>query len=227
MKRLLFAGLGVVVVLVAAVVIWLAFIREDAPEAFTLSETADASDVAETPTEVVSLDGTWTVTEGSEAGYRVVEDVGDVLDFEAVGRTSQVTGSIEIGGSSVTAGSFEVDIASMTSGDSRRDGQFVGPIMNATEFPTATFALTEPIELSTLPSGGEAVSATATGELMLRGATNAVTFPVQAQLLGTRIELVGSIDVLFSDYGIDNPSNPLVEVRDEGKVEVLLMLAAG
>jgi polyisoprenoid-binding protein YceI len=78
-----------------------------------------------------------------------------------------------------------------------------------------------------VPAEGEPVSASASGQLTLRGATNAVTFPVDAQLVGDRIELVGAIDVLFSDYGIDNPSNPLVKVRDEGLVEVQLFFTLG
>ena len=156
----------------------------------------------------------------------MVEDVGGILDFEAVGRTSQVSGTIEISGSTITAASFEVDIASISSDDGRRDNQFVGPIMNAPEFPTATFTLTQPIEFGTVPADGESVGASASGELTLRGTTNGVTFTVDAQLVGNQIELVGAIEVLFSDYGIDNPSNALAQVRDEGLVEVRLFLAS-
>ena len=221
MKRLMIAGGAVVVIAVAAVFIWANFIRDEAPPAFELTDTA-----ADDSGTLTGIDGTWTVTEGSEAGYRVVEDVGEIFDFEAVGRTSQVTGMIEIIGSTITTATFEVDIASITSDDGRRDNQFVGPIMNAAEFPTATFILTQPIEFGTAPSEGEPVSASAQGELTLRGRTNAVTFAVDAQLVGNQIELVGAIDVLFSDYGIDNPSNALAQVRDEGLVEVQLFLAS-
>ncbi len=205
---------------------WFVFLRDDAPEAFELTEQEDGSEAgaegsggAATDGGAVTLDGTWTVGTGSEAGYRVVEDLGEVLNFEAVGRTDQVTGSIMIAGDSVTGGSFEVDVASITSDDGRRDGQFVGPIMNASEFPTATLVLTSPLPVS---SAGVS-QATASGELTLRGVTNPVEFPVDAQLIDGRIEVVAAVDVLFTDFGIDNPSNPLVSVRDEGKVEVRLL----
>ncbi|MEM8926276.1 MAG: YceI family protein [Actinomycetota bacterium] len=212
-------GAAVAVILIG-VGLWLVFGRDDAPDEFELTETDAAAEGADTPAvEPADLDGVWAVGAGSEAGYRVVEDLGEVLDFEAVGRTDQVTGEIEISGGEVIGGLFEVDVASITSDDGRRDGQFVGPIMNAAEFPTATLELTGPI-----PVSGTAASAEATGTLTLRGASNDVTFPVEAQIIGDQIEVVASIDVLFSDYGIDNPSNPLVSVRDEGKVEVRLLL---
>ncbi len=214
---------GVVLVGIGA---WFVFLREDAPDEFELTDpatdnsvTADAG--AGAGGEAVDIDGQWTVATGSEAGYRVIEDLGEIINFEAVGRTSNVTGTIDIADDQVTAGSFQVDVASITSDDSRRDGQFAGPIMNAAEFPTADLVLTGPITVAL-----EGVSqATASGDLTLKGVTQPVTFPVDAQVIGGQIEIVASIDVLFSDYGIDNPSNPLATVRDEGKVEVRLLLS--
>ena len=38
-------------------------------------------------------------------------------------------------------------------------------------------------------------------------------------------ELVAQIPVVFSDFGIDNPSNSIVSVRDEGVIEVSLAFA--
>ncbi len=256
MKRIAAGGIGLVVVALAAILIYFNFVRDDAPEAFELTEPATAetdttnsggtettagsgSDGAATTdgasaapadggsADPIALDGTWLVGAGSEAGYRVVEDLRGIQDFEAVGRTEEVTGTVEITGTTITEAAFEVDVAAIASDDGRRDSQFRGAIMNAAEFPTAAFVLGEPIELGSPPEPGSPVSTTATGELTLRGVTNVVTFPVDAQLLEGRIEIVGSIDVLFSDYGIDNPSNAVVTVRDEGKVEVRLLLDKG
>ena len=171
-----------------------------------------------------SLDGTWTVADGSEAGYRVVEDLGSIQDFEAVGRTGEVTGSLEIEGVAITEAGFEVDVASITSDDGRRDDAFRTRVMATDEFPVAILTLVEPIDLGALPEPGTPISTEAAGELTLRGVTMPVTVDVAAQLLGAQIEIVASIDVLFSDYGIANPSNALVSVRGEGKVEVRLLL---
>lgn len=95
--------------------------------------------------------------------------------------------------------------------------------MSADEFPTATFQLTEPIEFGIIPTGVEQVTATATGELTLRGATNPVEFDVTAQTTGERIGVLGSIPVVFEDYGIDNPSFGAISVEDEGLVEFVLV----
>ena len=231
MKRMFIAGVVAALVVIGGVVVWATYLRDDAPAAFELTGNGEAADSGDgtdgTPSGgPVDLEGTWTVAEGSEAGYRVIEDLGELLDLEAVGRTSEVTGSLEISGTAVASASFEVDVASISSDDSRRDTQFRDRIMNASEFPTATLTLTGPIDLGTLPADGETVSTTAEAQLTLRGVTNPVSVSIEAQLAGDQIEIVGSVDVLFSDYGIDNPSNPLVEVRDEGKVEVQLFLSA-
>ena len=111
-----------------------------------------------------------------------------------------------IEGTSVPAVDIEVQVASITSDESRRDNDFTGRIMNTDEFPTATFHLTEPIELGSIPADGEQITASATGELTLHGVTQPVTFDVTAQATGGKIGVLGSIPVLFSDYGIDNPS---------------------
>lgn len=241
MNKLVLA-LGAAVVAVIVAVGGFVFMRSNAaPDEFELSNTATGAeepDAEDQPADIseddgaatsdaVGLDGTWSVAEGSEAGYRVVEDLSGITDFEAVGRTSDVSGTIEIEGTTVTAGEFSVLVGSISSDDRRRDSTFANDIMNTREFPSATLVLTGPIELGSLPEGGAVVNAAAEGELTLRDASNAAPIEVAAQLLGDQIEIVASVDVLFSDYGIDNPTNAFVTVRDEGKVEVLLLLSRG
>ncbi len=97
--------------------------------------------------------------------------------------------------------------------------------MNADEFPTAEFRITEPIEFGEIPEGDEQITATAVGELTLRGVTNPVTFDVTAQTANGQIGVLGSIPVLFSDYGIDNPSFGVVATEDNGLVEFVLVFA--
>ena len=128
-----------------------------------------------------------------------------------------------IAGTTVPVVDIEVQVASITSDESRRDGQFTGRIMSADEFPTATFTLTQPIELGTVPVDGDKITASATGDLTLRGVTNEVTFDVTAQADGEQIGVLGSIPVLFSDYGIDNPSFGGVTTEDNGLVEFVLV----
>ena len=164
----------------------------------------------------------WVATDSAQVGYRV-EEVLFGVNTTAVGRTNQVQGTLAIGGTQVTGVDFTVDVASITSDESRRDNQFRGRVMSADEFPTATFALTQPIELGSAPTDGAEVSTQATGDLTLRGVTNSVTFDVTAKQENGLIGVQGSIPVVFSDYGIANPSNGGVQTEDQGLVEFVLV----
>lgn len=211
-------------------------IDEPADEpAATADTAAPAEDVADTPattaaveeapaaTAPAATDGsTWVVTDASELGYRVKEVLFGV-DTDAVGRTNQVTGSLTISGTEVTDAEFVVDVASIKSDESRRDGQFAGRIMSTDEFPTATFTLTEPIELGAEAAEGVVVATTATGEVTLRGVTNPVTFELTAKLENGKIGVLGSIPVVFADYSIANPSFGGVTTEDEGLLEFVLV----
>jgi polyisoprenoid-binding protein YceI len=165
---------------------------------------------------------TWAATDQSQVGYRV-EEVLFGVNTTAVGRTNEVDGSLKIEGMAVTNVDFTVDVASIASDESRRDSAFRGRVMSADEFPTATFALTQPIELGVEPADGVEVTSPVTGELTLRGVTNPVSFDVTAKQENGRIGVQGSIPVLFSDYGIANPSNGGITTEDNGLVEFVLV----
>jgi len=169
----------------------------------------------------VAADGTWTVGPDSVVGYRIKETIFGQSN-EAVGRTSDITGSLTIGGTQVTDASFTVDMTTVTSDESRRDDQFNGRIMETSSFPTASFELTEPIDLGAIPANGSQQTYQAAGELKLHGVTNAVGFEVQAQRTGSNFQVAGSIPVTFADYGVGNPSFGPVTTEDNGVLEFAL-----
>ena len=125
----------------------------------------------------------------------------------------------------VATGQFTVDMTTVKSDQSQRDRQFQGRIMDTASFPTSTFALTQPIQLGTIPAAGTTITETATGKLTLHGTTKTVTFPVQARLNGSTISVSGSIPIVFADYGIDNPSGGPATTSDRGTLEFLLNFA--
>jgi polyisoprenoid-binding protein YceI len=172
-----------------------------------------------------ALAGTYSVGSGSVVGYRVNE----VLfgqSTTAVGRTTSVTGHLTIAGTTATAATFSVPMDTVHSDKSERDGQFDGRIMDVAQYPTGTFALTRPIDLAPLPATGVIKSYTATGKLTLHGATRTVTFTLTAERKAGRIEVVGHIPVLFSDYNVQNPSvGGFVTTQDHGLLEFLLVLS--
>lgn len=189
---------------------------EEAP-----AEEAVAEETAAEETATAGFDGAWTPTTASEFGYRVEEVLAGV-NTTAVGRSNEIDGSLTIDGTTASI-EVSVQVASITSDDGRRDGQFRGRVMDAANFPTATFRTTSPIDFGAIPSLGEQITATATGELTLKGSTQPVEFDITAQADGDSIGVLGNIPVTFSDYGIDNPSNAGVKTEDDGLLEFVLV----
>lgn len=190
--------------------------------------TTTTSDVGAT-----GVDGTWTVdtsigefsfeeATSSFVGFRIKEVLGTIGETEAVGRTPEVTGMLEIEGSTITDVQVEANMDAIITNDSRRDSRAKGSL-NTGQFPTATFVLTEPIDLGAVPVDGEPITATAVGDLTVSGVTQPVEFDIEAQLEGDLIVVVGSTNVTFSDFGVEVPSAPIVvSVEDNGIVEVQL-----
>lgn len=248
MTRVLLSAIALIVLAVGGAWIYATFIN-DAPEEFgaadlearlTESTLPQGPAVAETtqPNEELadvdpevtattlsdSTSAQWVITEGSEVGYRVAEVLFGI-DTEGVGRTESVTGSITLQETLITDAEFSVDVASMRSDDSRRDGQFKGRIMETEQFPTASFTLTDPIDLGVKATEGAAVTATLSGELTMHGVTNPVTVEVSAQIENGRLGVVGSIPVVFTDYEIVDPSITAIKVEPQGLVEFVLIFS--
>lgn len=236
-KRILIAVLsGVVVVILAAIIGPIIYARTQSaappPLSVTSSPTAsptgsaDASgspSAADTPSASAASDddGTWEVSDGSEAGYRV-DEVLNGQDVTVVGRTDKVSGTIEIAGNELTAAEIEVDVASVATDTDRRDTYFRSNAMQTDEHPTATFTLTKPVELPEI--GAKAVKVKATGKLELAGASRPVTATIEVVRAGDSVRASGSIDVTFADWGIQAPNLGFVKVEDSGQVEFLVEL---
>ena len=220
----LFGGIAVVVVVVGGPFVYFHFIQGDAPAPLSIDTSPTTVASGAPSTAPASLDGTWKVASGSRAGYRVKETVFG-QSGTAVGRTSAVTGRLTLAGTQVSAASFSVDMTQVTSAKSLRDGQFQGRIMDTAQFPTATFALTKPIALGTIPASGVTITPNATGKLTLHGTTRTITIALDAVQTGNVIQVSASVPITFADYSIDNPSGGPASVGDSGTLEFLLVLA--
>ena len=184
------------------------------------------------------LSGVWTVQVAesafdlldnpavSFAGYRVAEVLaGGLGENTAVGRTADVTGSMEFSGGRLVAAAVEVTMATLRTDDSHRDSHARGSL-NTKEFPQAMFTLVEPLDLPAGMADGEAFSGSAEGALTIRGVTKRATFDLQAQLVGESIVAVGSSPVVFSDYGVDTPTSiAVISVEDHGIMEFQLIFS--
>lgn len=238
-KILIGVGAGVIALGVAAAIAGPMIYRDviAAPAADTPSltasestETTESSDEADNSStqelDPRDLAGAWSVSDGSEAGYRV-DEVLNGTDVTVTGRTDDVTGTFTIGDTGLTldAAELTVDVASIATDSENRDEYFRSQAMNVSEFPTATFTLTDPVTLDSAPASGEVVKTQATGELTLAGKTQTVTAEIELKSDGTTAEIAGSIPITFADFGVEAPSLGFVSVEDSGSVEFQLTAA--
>jgi polyisoprenoid-binding protein YceI len=227
----------VLLVTVVAPFVYINFIKEDAAERLTLEDalaratTTTAAGDATTSTAssgdaAAGIDGSWTVTSGSLAQYRAKE----VLfgqDAEATGGTESVSGTLTASGTSISAAEVEVDMTTIESDESNRDRQFHGRIMQTSTFPTASFVLTAPIDLGTLPADGEQITVEATGDLTLHGVTQSVTVTLEAALQDGLIVVHTTIPIAFDDYDIPDASGGPATVGRNGEIELDAIFTRG
>ena len=200
--------------------VYINLIKDDAPDALTLQPavTTTAGEVQQ-PTN--ATDGEWAVVADSVVGYRVKEILFG-QDTEGVGRTSDVTGSLVIANNEVTSAEFSVDMTTIKSDSSRRDRQVNNRILDTATFPTATFALNEPIALTPEALAGSDFTANTTGTLTLRGVTKTVPVALTARLVDNVIEVNGTIKIVFAEWQIPDPSVSAIVVEDRGLLEFLI-----
>jgi polyisoprenoid-binding protein YceI len=246
--RWILLAVAVAVIAAGAFVWW--FLKDDAPDEVSLenateqisSTTAAPSAAApgesSTPETTASaapgdISGTWNVdtsvgefsyteSTGTFVGFRVDEELAGIGSVTAVGRTPEVTGSLTIEGSTLTAVEIVANMAAITTDDSRRDGK-VRSALDVDQFPTATFTLTEPVDLGDAAASGAPFTGTALGNLTVHGVTKAVSIPIEAKVVNNAIVVVGSVEIVFADYGVSVPSAPIVvSAEDRGPIEMQL-----
>jgi polyisoprenoid-binding protein YceI len=224
------AVVGAVLIAGAGVAAWTVFGgNEPAPVALTTLPSSASSSGSSND----ASGGTWTIdaTSGSVAdgtstyaGYRVQEEVSGLGANTAVGRTQNVSGSMTIDGTTITVLDITVDMTTLASDRPQRDEQLRERGLETDRFPTATFTLTQPIEVGERPKDGQPIQLTAVGDLTLHGVTKQVSVPVQAAISGDRIQAIASLDVALADYGIQKPTGLLiVSIADTGRIELHLL----
>ena len=224
-KKVLLAALAVVVAVVGGPWVYINVIKDDAPEALmldTVPTTIGAASDTTVATSASDVDGEWVATSESVVGYRVREILFG-QSTEGVGRTNSVTGSLVVSNSVVTSASFTVEMATLVSDSDRRDRQVAGRILDVASYPRSTFELLEPITLTPESLDGVELAVTAKGTLTLRGVSKEVSVPLVAQLVDDTISVNGTIEIVFADWGIPDPSVSAISVEDRGLLEFLIV----
>lgn len=227
-KRFAVIGTGAVAVLGGAALlvgpgIYSSMMEGESAAAPTISMSAAPQASSNQTTQPV-LAGTWQVSQGSEAGYRVNE----VLSGENVtvtGRTSDVTGTFTVNSDGITLeqANFTVDLSTVATDSDRRDNYFKNTTIDTANNPEATLSITEPVDLGEAPAAGETRTVEVTGELTLKGITQNVTFSVDVAGDGNQVQIAAAVPITFADYGIEAPSLGFVSVEDHGSIEVQLV----
>jgi len=232
---LIAAAAALLLLLVGGVGAYLYFFSNlrSAPAALTLPTASPTS----SPTVAASastLAGSWTVAQGSQAGYRVTEQfVGHPSPNQAVARTTGVTGSVTAqqgsGTTRLTALSFTAQVAGLTSQDtvagynvSNRD-RIVSQALSVSQYPTATF-VGQAVDLPAGLESGQTVSLTIPGQLTIHGSTQTVQVTAQVKLNGSQVEVVGSTMFDMTQFGIAKPTQPFVTPQSVVTLEFQLVL---
>jgi len=206
---------GVVVVGAVAGPLVYASLQEDAAPAQTVQVQESDAPLTEV------TDGTWTVGAGSSAGYRV-DEVLNGADVTVAGTTDQVSGSVVVSGGDLQSAQVDVDMASVATDSQRRDSYFRDSVVEVGQFPTATFAVDQAVDLPELT--GTPVTVPVAGSLTVHGVTQPVTVDLSVVRTADGVQASGSIPVTFADYDVTAPDLGFVAVEDTGSVEFFLSL---
>lgn len=216
-RPVIFVGIGLIVTITAVIIGISIYANTREPGADPLSAES------ETAVETGPFDpaGRWSVTEGSQVGYRV-DEVLNGKEVTVVGRTEDVNGEVVVEGTTIISADVEVDVASITTDSTARDEYFANTTMQVSKFPTASFILDTPVEVPDLTSGTGELNAS--GELTLADKTlpYGITFTIQR--IAGELVITGNIPVQFSDFNIEAPNLGFVRVENQGKIEFSLRL---
>lgn len=249
-RRMIIIGAAPVAVVVA-VAVWFFVISDNAPPPLTLDAavasattavpttaagpvstldspaTSDAPAPTTSPGAPVATSGPWIIDPDPAAtivGYRIQEELAGFGGNTAVGRTSEVTGTLVLNGASIVVVEVTVDMSTLVSDDRRRDSQMRSRGLETTSFPQAGFVLNSPIDLDHAPVVGEVIEAQGVGTFTLHGVSRDVTVSLEAQLVDEmRIVVVGEVEVALADYDIERPvGGSILSVADSGTFEFQL-----
>lgn len=242
-RRLWFASGIVAAALVAALAGgWYQFMRHDSPPPVSI-EAAVASMPQSGPPVIEAnagsrplgraksaettlpdgLTGWWVIDPLAEAfaGYRIGERVASIEAAEVVGRTRELEGSIRIDDQHLVSASITADMTRLKSDQKERDKALETQALETRVYPAAGFELTEPVPLPESLEDGEPVTVSARGNLTVHGVTREVEIPLDAQVSGGMLVVVGSFEITLADYEIDQSTAAFIaSIEERALVEI-------
>ena len=138
--------------------------------------------------------------------------LGKKVTGEHTGNISVKEGAFTVDANKVTGGQFTFDMNSMTCtdlADKDYNGKLMGHLkgedfFNTTKHPTSTFKITK-----VTPKGGDLYDIT--GNMTIKGITNAVSFPATVKMTGNQITATGKATLDRTKYDIRYGSKSFFE----------------
>ena len=172
------------------------------------------------------LDGQWHVVEGKNPNITSVGfTFSEILPGDervTSGSTGYVTGEAEISDSTLNSAMIEVDMNELSTDRDVRDVNMKDKLFETSKFPTATFALTEPVDVSQLPEDGTAGLIDVTGKLTIKDHTELVDAQFQALRDGEMLIVSGEVEINREDFGVHSPDLIAAKIAETGTVDIRL-----
>lgn len=184
----------------------------------------DASAATAATTDV---NGTWHVVNSAggnttSAGFSVWEILPG-QERKTSGSTEDVTGQITVVNNEVTSGEIIVELENISTDEAKRDHSIRARLLHTVDYPTASFVLTQPVDVSNLPEDGTSAVVPVTGDLTIHGVTREVTADLETLRTGNAVVMSGNIIILREDFDVQSPT--LVAARIAKEVSVDLRIA--
>jgi len=201
----------------------------------TNENSTTTTQVVTTTTEAdISVEGSWMVntTIGSfedfsstYVGFRIEEELAQGIGkTTAVGRTPIVSGTLEFSETALLSAEITADLSQITTDRNWQDDN-VYEALDVQNHPNAVFSLVGPLTLDDPEAERIEHPISAVGELTIKGVTQEVSVDLVAQRIGQIITVTGQFPMVFSDFGVEVPTAPIVvSVADNGLIEIQLFL---
>ena len=217
-RALLIAGAGgAALVGLAFLLIYFVIFPTSSPKPFKLIATPTTTSTAATTAQssatssTAQAGGRWSVASGSQVGYRVREQLAFLpAESDAVGRTSQVTGTATLaeskGNLTISAASFDAAVSTLKSDRSMRDEKIHEIGLESSRYPTATFVLSKAVALPADAGTGAVARASVSGVFEIHGTSKQETIPVEFRVSGSTLQAAGSLTFPWSEFGMAAPT---------------------
>ncbi len=228
-RNILLAAVGLVIVLVAAALLYTSHFANTTAQ--TQAHTAaGAATVSNTPIPTTGLQTFTIVPAQTTASYSVYENLvfENKPNNDAIGTTHSVSGSFKIRSDSsplVANMNLQIDLRTLQSDSQRRDHFIQQNTLQTDTYPYATFVSVNTQGLPASYSNGQTVQFQIIGNLTMHGKTNKEVFAVQGKVVGNTITGTATSTIYMTDFGMQPPNLANIAIS-QNKVTITLNFTA-